>query len=134
MTKIIMGLKGMGKTKTLISLVNEAVSKNHGNVVCIEKDANLRYDIGINARLVNASEYGINSFDKFYGFVCGLVAGNYDITDIFVDSVLKFCGDDMAEFEACVKAIEQVAPNVNIVMTASYDAANAPEGIKAYLM
>ena len=134
MTKIIMGLKGMGKTKTLISLVNEAVSKGHGNVVCIEKDANLRYDIGINARLVNASEYDINSFDKFYGFICGLVAGNYDITDIFVDSVLKFCGDNMADFEACIKAIEKAAPNVNIVMTASYDAANAPEGIKAYLM
>ncbi len=134
MTKIIMGLKGMGKTKTLISLVNEAVSKDHGNVVCIEKDASLRYDIGINARLVNATEYGIDSFDKFYGFVCGLVSGNYDITDIFVDSILKFCGDDMAAFEACVKAIDKVLPNVNIVMTASYDSANAPEGIKPYLM
>ena len=134
MTKIIMGLKGMGKTKTLISLVKEAVSKDYGNVVCIEKDAALGYDIGINARLVNASEYGIDNFDKFYGFICGLVAGNYDITDIFVDSVLKFCGDDMAKFEECVKAIDAVAPNINIVMTASYDAANAPEGIKSYLM
>lgn len=134
MTKILMGLKGMGKTKTLISLVNEAVSKDHGNVVCIEKDASLRYDISINARLVNASEYKIDSFDKFYGFVLGLVAGNYDITDIFVDSILKFCGDDMAKFEECIKAIDAIAPNVNIIMTASYDVANAPEGIKPFLM
>lgn len=129
-----MGLKGMGKTKTLISLVNEAVAKNQGNVVCIEKDSALRYDISINARLINATEYGINSFDKFYGFICGLVSGNYDITDIYVDSVLKYCGDDMDKFAECVAAIDKVAPTVNVVMTASYDAEKAPEAIKPYLM
>lgn len=128
-----MGLKGTGKTKTLISLVNEAVSKNHGNVVCIEKDSALRYDIGINARLLSASEYKIDSFDKFYGFICGLVSGNYDITDIFVDSVLKFCGDDMEKFESFVKAIDSITPNVNVIMTASYDSEKAPEGIKSYI-
>lgn len=134
MTKIIMGLKGMGKTKTLISLVNEAVSKGHGNVVCIEKDMKLRYDISYNARLISASEYKINSFDKFYGFICGLVAGNYDITNIYVDSVLRICSDNLEEFEAFLNAVDAISQNITVVMTASYDADKATEGVKKYFM
>ena len=38
MVKLIMGLKGSGKTKTLVDLVVKAVAEENGDVICIEKD------------------------------------------------------------------------------------------------
>lgn len=133
MIKVIMGLKGMGKTKTLIANVNESVNEEHGNVVCIEKNSKLRYDVSYKARLISADEYEIDSFDKFYGLVCGLIAGNYDITAIYVDSILKICGENMDEFYAFLKALEKFSANIKFFMTASYDFEKAPDNIKEYI-
>ena len=128
-----MGLKGMGKTKTLIANVNDSVNKEHGDVVCIEKDQKLRYDVSHKVRLISASEYDINSFDKFYGFVCGLIAGNYDITAVYVDSILKICGEDMEEFYAFLKNIEKLTENIKFYMTASYDIEKIPDNLREYI-
>ncbi|MEG1477738.1 MAG: hypothetical protein RSC38_08400, partial [Oscillospiraceae bacterium] len=78
MVKVIMGLKGSGKTKQMIDLINTAVASEHGNVVCIERGPKLTYDIHYKIRLVEASQYDLTSFDTLKGFVSGLYAGNYD--------------------------------------------------------
>ena len=36
MLKLILGLKGSGKTKTLIEMVNDASHASNGSVVCVE--------------------------------------------------------------------------------------------------
>ncbi len=97
--QLIVGLKGTGKTKTLIEEVNKASNETKGVVICIEYGRKLNNDITTRARLVDAQEYGIDSADKLYGFLCGMVACNYDITEIFIDSALKICGDDINAFE-----------------------------------
>ena len=56
MLKLIIGVKGTGKTKTLIELVNNAVSASKGNVVCIEKGDKLIHDITYKARLIDTDE------------------------------------------------------------------------------
>ncbi|MEF9976801.1 MAG: hypothetical protein RR754_08550, partial [Oscillospiraceae bacterium] len=89
MVKVIMGLKGSGKTKQMIDLINTAVASEHGNVVCIERGPKLTYDIHYKIRLVEASQYDLTSFDALKGFVSGLYAGNYDITHVFIDSLCK---------------------------------------------
>ena len=88
-----MGLKGTGKTKTLVELVRKAVDEEHGDVICIEKDKVLTYDIPYQARLVHASQYGINSIDLMRGFISGLAAGNFDITHVFIDNLFKIIGE-----------------------------------------
>lgn len=93
MVKVIMGLKGSGKTKTLVDLIKKADQEAHGNVVCIEKDKNLTYDIPYTVRLIHAGEYSINTNALFRGFVSGLHAGNYDITHVFIDNFLKLLDD-----------------------------------------
>ena len=93
MVKLIMGLKGSGKTKTLVELVKKAVEEEHGDVVCIEKDKNLTFDIPYTARLIHASEYSINSNVLLRGFISGLHAGNYDITHVFIDNFYKMLDD-----------------------------------------
>ncbi len=135
MVKIIMGLKGSGKTKQLIDLVTKAVDEENGNVVCIEKGPKLTYDIPHNVRLVEAKNYGFGSYDFLRGFISGLHAGNYDISHIFIDGLFKILDETMdvrvEEFlDWCESFSER--ENVKFTITISADAALATEGVKKY--
>ena len=122
MITFLVGLKGSGKTKKLIDRVHNAVEASNGNVICIEKGDTLTYDVDHKARLVNIEDYGISGFDAFYGFVAGMCAGNYDITDILVDSTLKIGGRDMEAFEKFIKRIDPLSKQMNISFTFSVSA------------
>ena len=121
MIKLSVGKKGSGKTKTLIDLVNTALSTTNGSVVCIEKGNKLNIDITHKARLIDTDSFMVADAQALYGFVAGISASNHDITDIFIDSALKICGDDMAAFEIFVKEIDKLAESAgfSVVMTAS---------------
>ncbi len=133
MIKLIVGLKGTGKTKTLIAEANAAIAKDHGSVVCVEKGRKLIYDISHKVRLISSEEYDINTYDRFFGFLCGLMSGNYDITDIYVDSITKICGDDLAALESFLAEVDQVIRNANITITLSKDPADLSDELKKYL-
>ena len=132
MIKLFIGAKGSGKTKTLIELVNKATDLSNGSVVCIEKGDKLTHDITYKARLIDSDDYFVNSADTLYGFIAGVLASNSDITDIFIDSALKICGNDVAGFEAMLKKLEPLAKEVNITITASIAVEECPDAIKAY--
>ena len=123
MITLIVGKKGSGKTKKLIQLVDEAVKASKGNVVCIEKGAMMTYDISHAARLINIEEYNVKGYDALYGFVAGICAGNYDVTDIFVDSTLKIVGADMAPMVAFVEKLNKLAQFSETSITLSVSAA-----------
>ena len=97
MVKLIMGVKGSGKTKRLVEMVREALAAESGDVICIEKDKKLTYDIPYQARLIDTGDYGINSYDLFRGFLCGIHSGNYDITHFFIDNFYKIVNDNSDE-------------------------------------
>lgn len=134
--QLIVGVKGTGKTKTLIEQVNKAAIETKGIVICIEYGRKLNNDISTRARLVDAQEYAIDSADKLYGFVCGMVACNYDITEIFIDSALKICGDDVSAFEEFVVKVEKLCATYKIacVVTASTDASALTEKTAPYIV
>ena len=94
MINLIPGKKGTGKTKILVDSIVKASEKATGNVVCIERGMKLTFDLPHSVRLVDAEDYGITSFETFYGFVAGLLAGNHDIQEVFVDGILKIGGRD----------------------------------------
>ena len=123
MITLILGKKGSGKTKRLMDMCNQAVEQSKGKVVFIEKDNTMTYNLSHKVRLAAADEYTVNGFDGFYGFIAGMCAGNYDITDIFVDSTLKIGGDIAALpcFVKKLKALSDLA-NTNIVLSVSADA------------
>ncbi len=133
--QLIVGLKGTGKTKTLIEEVNKASKETKGVVICIEYGRKLNNDITTRARLVDALEYDIDSADKLYGFVCGMIACNYDITEIFIDSALKICGDDVKAFEAFVVKVEKLVAsyNINLLVTASVAASDLSDSVAGYI-
>ena len=135
MINVIMGLKGSGKTKKLIDSINEAVANARGDVVCIEFGKKLTYDVNYRVRLVDSQEYGINNLDMLKGFISGLHAGNFDITNVYIDNLYKTIGNDRAAGEAFIVwcAAFAEANNMNITVTVSDDPALASEEVRAFL-
>ena len=136
MVRVIMGVKGTGKTKQMIELINSAVHSENGNVVCIERGPKLTYDIHYKIRLVEASHYEMKSFEFMKGFLSGLYAGDYDITHIFIDSLTKIVPSEPGD-----AAVEDFLDwlntfgeknNIKFTVTISADASLATEGVKKY--
>ena len=135
MLKLIIGVKGTGKTKSLIELVNGAAEKTNGTVVCIEKGTGLRFDVKYSVRLIDAEDYNISDAEALYGFVAGIFASNHDVTDLFIDSALKIAKNDMQGFEAMITKLDSLVSglNVNVVITSSIAVDEASDTIKKYL-
>ena len=136
MIHVIMGLKGSGKTKKMIASINEALASANGDVVCIEYGKKLTYDINYRVRLVDSKEYGINSLDMLKGLLSGLHAGNFDITNVYIDNLYKTIGSDRTTGEAFITWCAEFAQanNMNITITVSDDPAEASEEVKKYLV
>ena len=136
MIKLIVGNKGSGKTKRLIDMVNDAVKTSKGNVVCVEKGNTLKFDVSHQARLIDIEDYTVSGFEMFYGFFSGLFAGNYDITEVFVDATFKIGGKD---FEAFAVMIDRLAKllgenGATMTFTVSCDKSDLPERVHQYLI
>ena len=135
MINLIMGLKGSGKTKKLIDSINGALAEASGDVVCIEYGKKLTYDVNYRVRLVDSQEYAISNSDMLKGFLSGLHAGNFDITNVYIDNLYKTIGADRANGEEfvlwCAKFAE--TNNMNITVTISDDPALASEEIRKFL-
>ena len=135
MLKLIIGLKGSGKTKTIVDLANAKLEETKGAVVFIEKGTKLIHEVKYQARLLDTDEYLIGNAAQLYGFVAGNYGGNHDVGDIFIDSALKICGNDMEQFSAFldnVIAFCETHP-VNFVITSSLAAEDLPEKYRKYL-
>ena len=135
MINVIMGLKGSGKTKKLIDSINQTVAEAHGDVVCIEYGKKLTYDVNYRVRLVDSQEYAVSNSDMLKGFLSGLHAGNFDITNVYIDNLYKTIGTDRANGEAFIlwAAAFAEANNMNITITVSDDPEQASDEIKKFL-
>ena len=131
MVSLIIGNKGSGKTKKLIALINEAVAASDGTVVCIEKSPLLTYEVTHKARLIETERFDIEGCDAFYGMVCGVIAQDNDLTDVFVDATFKIVGRDYDAFAALINKICKVSDeaNVNFVFTVSEDQDKLPAAL-----
>ncbi len=137
MIKIHIGLKGSGKTKKIIEDVNEAVNTEHGNVVCITDGNRLMHDISRKARMVDTEDFSIRNFDMFEGLICGILAQDYDVTHIFIDSVFKSVkSGTMETLDKFVSDLEKFEKkfNVSFTMMVSAKAADAGENVKKYIV
>lgn len=137
MVKLIMGLKGSGKTKKLVDLVVEALKDGSGDVVVIEKERSLTYDIPYQARLVDAGSYDIGSYELLKGFLSGIHAGNYDITHFFIDNYYKLVGDKspeaMVNFVRWLNSFSE-SEKVDFYLSISANPETVPEEIKQYII
>lgn len=133
MLKLLIGKKGTGKTKVLIDDVNNKSSVANGNVVFISTNtSSAMYDIKREVRMFDTSDFEIKSWDEFLGFICGVISGNYDITNIFVDGTLKIVNHSLDGFEEFLSSVEKLGEkfNIDFVMSVSIDKDEAPDYIK----
>ena len=135
MIKLVVGLKGSGKTKTLIERANAAADETKGSVVCIEKGDKLIHEIKYQVRLVDTDEYNVTTAASLYGFIAGMYASNHDITNVFVDSALKICGNNMETFEQLVLELDKLTEknSFDVFMTSSCTEDDLPASVKKYL-
>ena len=136
MVRLIMGVKGSGKTKQLIELINNAAKDEPGNVVCIEANRTMTYDIHYHIRLIDAQEYNLDSYEHFRGFISGLYAGNYDISHVFIDNLCKTIGrevdKDTENFLNWLDAFGE-KNNIKFTVTISADLSLATDGMQKFL-
>lgn len=136
MIKIMMGEKGTGKTKVLINMVNDALKSEMGKVVCIDKGNRFVYDLDHAVRLIDTAQFNIKNLDVFTGFIEGVIAHDFDVTHIFIDSVLKIAPGTMEELETFLAGLERIAKEFSIkfTLTISGSPSLASEGVKKYFI
>ncbi len=133
MVQIIAGNKGKGKTKHLLAMANTAMNEAHGTVVYLDKNSKHMFELNRNIRLINVSEYPVNSMEAFLGFLCGILSQDHDLEILFLDSFLMLTDvqtpEDLTE---AVKDIDIISEkfNVKIVMSISMDSEKLPEELK----
>ena len=137
MVKLIMGLKGSGKTKKLVDLARIDVEMGKGDVVVIEKERKLTYDIPYQARLIDAGVYDIGSYEFLKGLICGVHAGNYDIEHFFIDNFYKLVEDRSDEallrFVTWLDAFSE-NEKIDFVISISGDPETVPDALKKYII
>lgn len=136
MVELLIGKKGTGKTKALLEKVNNAAAVANGNVVFISPNTGRNmYDIKSCVRMVDTTEFDIKTYAEFLGFLSGIVSGNFDITNIFIDSIFKIVDNTLEGMEEFLERIDAMSAKFNItfVITVSIDVDDAPEYIKKYV-
>lgn len=134
MVELLIGKKGTGKTKALIESVNNAAAVATGNVVFISDDTRRNmYDIKPNVRMADTKDFDIESYGELLGFISGIVSGNFDITNVFIDGIFKIVGTtELDGFEEFLDRLERMSAqfNISFVVSVSVDAETAPDYIK----
>ena len=136
MIQVILGNKGSGKILKLLSLANDSLKDERGNIFFIDSHNRHMYDLHRDIRFVNASEYGLDSIEMFYGMICGMISANFDITLIVVDGLMKMLPPEVTpdKLENFFNRIARLSDEhgVRIVLGMSGDRDALPEFITKY--
>ena len=136
MIRVLIGPKGTGKTKTLISWVEQAEQSEHGHVVCIAKDDRYNFSVPHSVRLIDTKEFKLDKAEMMYGFLCGVISMNFDVTHIFIDSLSSIMKCSIAEIDDVIPYLETLSEEFNISFTLllSGEKDEAGDVVKKYII
>ncbi|WP_123053316.1 hypothetical protein [Clostridium sp. JN-1] len=126
--------RGSGKTKMLINLANEMISKNDGNIVYIDDDKRPLLELDRRIRFITTSEFCLKNQETFYGFLCGILSEDYDIDTIFIDGLFNIVEGSLQGAAHLFYLIEKLSEEneVNFYITVNEDE-KVPEFIMKYV-
>lgn len=133
MIEFVFGAKGSGKTKKMIEMANDELTQTKGNVLFINDRDRYRSTVNRDIRFINTDDYQIKGSDELYGFLCGVMASNYDITAIFLDNVLRIIdADGPVSIKGLIDKLNslEAAKNIKLVMSISADESTVPDFLK----
>lgn len=137
MLEVIYGKRGSGKTKKLIEIANSSVKQCSGDVVYIDDDNRCILDLNHKIRFMNAAEYDILSTVGLRGFICGVLASDYDIKEVYIDGFPKIVRCESAQdLGETIEKINGIATknNIRVVVSISGEKGKEPDFIKEYLI
>lgn len=114
MVRMITGKNGKGKSKVLLEKVNEEIKTVLGNVVYIDTTTKHMYELNNKIRLINASEYMLDTCDKFLGFLSGIISQDHDLQQMYFDNFLKLSNISVSELETVVNELEKLSEKFGI--------------------
>jgi len=136
MVQLIVGKKGKGKTKQLLDKVNSEVKAITGNIVYLDKSMDHMYELNNKIRLIDVSDFMVESSDEFVGFVSGIISQDHDLQQMYFDSFLKIACLADVEIESVIAKLEKISESkgVDFVISMSLDEEELPESVKKNIL
>ncbi len=134
MVKFILGAKGSGKTKWLIDNANKDMLEGNGNIAFVDVDDNHIFSLNYNVRLINAMEFNVLNVQSFYGFLCGIMAMDYDLEKIYVDGIYKVMHLELKDIVYLIDSLNKISAKyeVEFYINIDYTMDTIPENLKQY--
>lgn len=135
MVKLILGAKGAGKTKWLINGANDDIKAGNGNITFLDVEDEHIFSLDTNVRLINLSDYSVNSIEKFYGFVLGMLSMDFDLEKIYIDSIYKIIDIKKEDLKCLVKNLDEISEkhDVDILINVDYVADEVDSDLRSYI-
>lgn len=132
MVSLIVGEKGKGKTKEMLSRANASVSEISGNVVYLDKSTKNMYELNNKIRLIDVSSYMVNGLDGFLGFITGILSQDHDLQVMYLDGFMKLSGLEVADLEPAVAKLKKISESfkVDFVVSISTSSDMIPAAVK----
>ena len=132
MVQLIVGKKGKGKTSHLLDKVNSEVKEISGNIVYLDKNTKHMYDLNNKVRLIDVSQFMIESDREFLGFVSGIISQDHDVQQIYFDNFLKIACLEGQDMRPAVDKLEKLSKrfDVSFILSVSMGETEVPEELK----
>ena len=132
MVQLIVGEKGKGKTSHLLDKVNSEVKEISGNIVYLDKNTKHMYELNNRVRLIDVSQFMIESDSEFLGFVSGIISQDHDVQQIYFDNFLKIACLEGQDIVATVNKLDKLSKkfDVSFILSVSMDETKVPEELK----
>ena len=136
MVQLIVGVKGEGKTKKMLEHVHNILASTDGNVVYLDKSTQNMHELDNKVRLINVSEYPIDTTDQFIGFVCGICSQDYDLQEMYLDGFLKIARLEGQDISSALSQLNKISEQfkVNMVLSISMDEKDLPDFAKSQVI
>lgn len=132
MVQLVCGHNGTGKTRRMIEMANKAIDSIQGKMVFLEANNRHIFDLDYRVRYINTKEFGLTNSEEFQGFVCGLIATDYDVEQVYIDGLYKIAQASKDKLDTVIERLDYLSErfNVNFVLSVNHDVEDIPEGLR----
>lgn len=127
--------KGSGKTKALIQSANEKINMSKGNIVYIDDDSRHIFQLDRRIRFISTDEFQLKNYSNFYGFLCGILSEDYDVSTIYIDGLFNIVEGSLEDAAHLFYDMEKLTHkyNVDFYLNVSVEKDTMPDFIKKYV-